>query len=96
MPLYEFVCEKCETRLEIRVSMSRRDELAAEGVKCECGGAMSQTIGKLNFSLGGVGWSDHGYGITEYERLGNLDGEKRMDACVNDPSMKKKMQEGSL
>jgi putative FmdB family regulatory protein len=92
MPLYEFVCEKCGVKLEINVSMSRRDELTKDGLKCTCGENMNQTVGKLNFSLGGAGWSDHGYGITEYERLNNLDSEKRIEEFANNPKIKRKME----
>lgn len=96
MPLYEFVCEGCKTKLEIRVSMTRREELVKEGFKCFCGSDMIQAVGKLNFSLAGAGWSEHGYGITEYERLNNLDGEKRIDDAANDPKIRKMMQGGEL
>jgi hypothetical protein len=72
--------------------MSGRDELVKGGVLCNCGSQMIQTVGRLNFSLAGTGWSDHGYGITEYERLNNLDGEKRIEELANDPKIRKKME----
>jgi putative FmdB family regulatory protein len=57
MPLYEYQCEACGLRFEVRQKFS--DEPVSE---CrECGGTVNKLISQGGFSLKGGGWYQQGY-----------------------------------
>ncbi|MFZ3208652.1 MAG: zinc ribbon domain-containing protein [Geobacteraceae bacterium] len=57
MPLYEYQCNSCNNRLELRQKFS--DEPAT---KCpSCGGELTKLISNAAFSLKGGGWYTEGY-----------------------------------
>ena len=57
MPLYEYQCEKCNNKFELRQKFS--DPLASE---CPaCGGAVQKLISQTGFALKGGGWYGDGY-----------------------------------
>ncbi|BDV42241.1 hypothetical protein GURASL_11640 [Geotalea uraniireducens] len=57
MPLYEYQCEKCGNRFELRQKFS--DEPAKE---CPaCGGPVTKLISQSGFALKGGGWYAEGY-----------------------------------
>ena len=58
MPLYEYKCNACEAKLELRQKFS--DLPATECPKC--GGELTKLISSAAFALKGGGWSAEGYG----------------------------------
>lgn len=51
MPIYEFVCKRCETETEKLLKMSDPNP------KCEkCGEEMEKKVSQTSFSLKGSGW----------------------------------------
>jgi putative FmdB family regulatory protein len=57
MPLYEYQCNACNTRFELRQKFS--DPPATE---CpHCGGAVTKQITSAAFALKGGGWAAEGY-----------------------------------
>jgi len=57
MPLYEYQCNACENRYEIRQKFS--DPPATECPKC--GGEVTKLISSSAFALKGGGWYTEGY-----------------------------------
>ncbi len=58
MPIYEYQCEACNNRFELRQKFS--DSPASE---CPaCGGAVKKLISSASFALKGGGWHAEGYG----------------------------------
>ncbi len=58
MPLYEYKCNQCENKFELRQKFS--DAPASE---CpSCGGPVQKLISQTGFSLKGSGWYNDGYG----------------------------------
>jgi len=57
MPLYEYQCEACGLKFEVRQKFS--DNLVSE---CrECGGPVKKLISQTGFALKGEGWFQQGY-----------------------------------
>lgn len=82
MALYDYQCSKCGVKKEVRMTF---DEHATNknSVSCECGYIMTQAVAILKFKLGGNGWADQDYGITETETKSNLDFESRVEDRYN-------------
>ena len=58
MPVYEYQCNSCNDRFELRRKFS--DDPVKECPKC--GGEVTKLISSTAFSLKGGGWHDEGYG----------------------------------
>lgn len=58
MPVYEYQCNACSDRFELRRKFS--DEPVKECPKC--GGEVTKLISSAAFSLKGGGWHAEGYG----------------------------------
>lgn len=57
MPLYEFMCKKCNTKVE---ELCRYDEV----VRCEkCREEMKRCVSQNSFQLKGDGWYKDHYGL---------------------------------
>ncbi len=56
MPLYDFICEKCEKTEE---RLIRRDDM--DNQTCTCGDKMvkSESLSKMSFQLKGVWYKTH-------------------------------------
>lgn len=61
MPLYEYACDSCDNRFELRQKFA--DAPASE---CPaCGGPVQKLISQTGFSLKGGGWYNDGYGSSK-------------------------------
>jgi predicted nucleic acid-binding Zn ribbon protein len=86
MPRYEFHCDSCKGKTELKMSFAEHDRFKKEGMDCPCGGKFIQTVAPLHFKLKGWGWyaseSTQGvdpYGISDREIEANLDFERRAE-----------------
>jgi putative FmdB family regulatory protein len=61
MPVYEYQCNSCSERFELRRKFS--DEPVKECPKC--GGEVTKLISSTAFTLKGGGWHSEGYGGTK-------------------------------
>lgn len=61
MPLYDFVCSNCGSKLEVLCRVEDRDKPKP----CiECAGTMWKTeVQDVNFQLKGTGWFSDGYDV---------------------------------
>lgn len=57
MPLYEYQCEDCGLRFEIRQKFSDEPVISCR----KCGGAVKKLISQAGFALKGDGWYQQGY-----------------------------------
>jgi putative FmdB family regulatory protein len=57
MPLYEYQCEECGLRFEVRQKFSD----APVDVCKQCGGPARKLVSRGAFALKGGGWYDQGY-----------------------------------
>jgi len=57
MPLYEYRCEECGLRFEVRQKFS---DAPVEGCR-QCGGKVKKLISQTAFALKGGGWYQQGY-----------------------------------
>ena len=57
MPTYEYQCEECGLRFEVRQKFSDAPLRACR----ECGGAVKKLISQTGFALKGGGWYQQGY-----------------------------------
>jgi putative FmdB family regulatory protein len=57
MPLYEYQCNTCSTRFELRQKFSDPPATACP----QCGGAVTKQITTAAFALKGGGWAAEGY-----------------------------------
>jgi len=62
MPIYEYVCDKCGTLLEVVQKMSDRPLSRCK----KCGGKLERIISRSSFVLKGSGWY-----VTDYARKGS-------------------------
>ena len=77
MPLYEYLCESCGSKFEMRQKFSD-----APLESClECGGAVKKLISQGAFSLKGGGWYQQGYS----QATGCPSASKGSDACASCP-----------
>jgi predicted nucleic acid-binding Zn ribbon protein len=88
-PQYQFACDECKVRWEVKLSFTEHEEKKNKMV-CECGKPAYQTVSKPNFRMMGEGWFgkcsdaiEHPYAITQRELDGNLDLEKRVEDIAN-------------
>ena len=76
MPIYVWICDKCEHEIESIMKISEMEEWEAIDVVCEvkrCGGVYKRDISHgTNFELKGRGWADDGYvqGLKDYDPQG--------------------------
>lgn len=89
MALYDFACDKCKIRWEIKLSHKEHEE-QKDKIFCKCGEKAYQTVARLSFRLMGEGWFgkssdavEHPYAITQTELNKNLDVEKRVEDIAN-------------
>lgn len=89
MPIYQFVCDECKVRWEVKWSFAEHD-VNKNNVLCECGKPAYQSVSKPNFRMMGEGWFgnssdaiEHPYAITQRELNANLDLEKRVEDIAN-------------
>lgn len=61
MPIYEYLCEKCGTHIEVLQKIS--DAPLKRCTKCR--GKLEKTISRTSFQLKGSGWY-----VTDYSRSG--------------------------
>lgn len=62
MPLYEFVCQKCGSRMEVSISVADRDSAAPLCCKEGCDAIpMERVVSQTSFVLKGSGWAKDGY-----------------------------------
>jgi putative FmdB family regulatory protein len=61
MPVYEYQCNTCDNRFELRRKFS--DAPVSECPKC--GGAVEKLISSTAFTLKGGGWHAEGYGAAK-------------------------------
>ncbi len=59
MPIYEYVCEKCGTHLEVLQKMTDKPLTRCKS----CGGRLEKIISQSSFILKGSGWY-----VTDYAR----------------------------
>src|SRR5438067_3261336 len=67
MPIYEYTCEKCGTKIDI---LQKMDEPAP--LKCDqCGelGAMARQVSRTSFVLKGGGWYSDLYGSSKKDSI---------------------------
>ena len=75
MPLYEYQCQSCGLRFEVRQKFS--DDPVNE---CrECGGAAKKMISRAGFALKGGGWYQQGYSQPA------ACGSQKSEACAGCP-----------
>jgi putative FmdB family regulatory protein len=55
MPMYEFQCTQCNTKMEVLQKFDDPDPV------CGCGHTMKRQISSTNFCLKGTGWHRDGY-----------------------------------
>lgn len=67
MPIYEYQCEKCGTRIEKRQSVSEKPPKVHE----ECGGELVKQISLSGFQFKGAGWY-----VTDYAGKNGKTAEK--------------------
>jgi len=80
MITYEFVCDKCNNRIELKLTIEERFSIDFKPPSC-CGQPMYQSFDNpRGFELKGRGWSVDGYcggwDVTEIERQMRKRGEK--------------------
>ncbi len=80
MPLYEYQCEKCGLRFEVRQKFSD----APVDVCRQCGGAVKKLISRGGFALKGGGWYDQGYSHSPSCKAGS----SAKKACSSCPAAK--------
>ncbi|MGD2071928.1 MAG: zinc ribbon domain-containing protein [Candidatus Thorarchaeota archaeon] len=56
MPIYEYICKKCNFSSEFFQSVNELPPLCPK-----CGSKLKKLISKSNFHLKGTGWSPDGY-----------------------------------
>ena len=62
MPVYEFVCDTCKIKNEIKLTMVQHSAIKND-INCEkCGEKMYQAVAPLNFRLVGDCWFSRGAG----------------------------------
>lgn len=66
MPIYEYICEKCGTHIEVIQRISD-----APLKRCsKCRGKLEKTVSRTSFQLKGSGWY-----VTDYSRGGSANGK---------------------
>lgn len=66
MPIYEYICEKCGTHIEVIQKISD-----APLKRCsKCRGKLEKTVSRTSFQLKGSGWY-----VTDYSRGGSANGK---------------------
>ncbi len=63
MPIYEYACEKCGTKIDVLQKMD--DPAPAKCEKCGASGTMSRQVSRTSFVLKGGGWYSDLYGSTK-------------------------------
>jgi putative FmdB family regulatory protein len=70
MPIYEYVCEKCGSLLEV---MQRVNDKPLK--RChECGGRLEKIISRTSFQLKGSGWY-----LTDYARKSSSEDKSKKE-----------------
>lgn len=70
MPIYEYVCEKCGSRIEVIQKVT--DEPPK---RCStCRGKLEKVISRTSFHLKGSGWY-----LTDYARTSSASGKEKVD-----------------
>lgn len=60
MPMYEYMCDKCDHKTHAITAISDRDGVT--DTKCDkCDGLYKRCVGNGGFRLLGGGWADAGY-----------------------------------
>lgn len=72
MPIYEYSCEKCGTKIDVLQKMD--DPAPARCEKCNTEGSMSRLVSRTSFVLKGGGW------------YSDLYGSSKKDASATNPS----------
>lgn len=67
MPIYEYVCERCGHRFEVRAKMKDPPPTCpyvhvGPDSSQVCGGEVKKVISQTSFVLQGGGWASDGYG----------------------------------
>jgi putative FmdB family regulatory protein len=81
MPIYEYVCEKCGSLLEVMQRVSDKPLKRCQ----KCGGKLEKIISRTSFQLKGSGWY-----LTDYARKPSSEGksekkgEQTSEACSTD------------
>ena len=77
MPLYEYQCESCGLKFEVRQKFS--DQPLSE---CRaCGGAVKKLISQGGFALKGNGWAQQGYAAPSGKCEGAAAGNSGCAGC---------------
>ena len=90
MPSYEFACDDCKVRWEVKMTFDEHTERKGK-IKCpECKEFGYQVVVRPNFRMLGEGWFgsssdaiEHPYAITQRELDANLDLENRVEDMAN-------------
>lgn len=85
MPLYEFECENCFHKKEIKLKINELDEKKNLQF-CECGLQLKLKVAPLRFTLNGAGWYANegtGYSITQREMDKNKEITNKMDDFIH-------------
>lgn len=80
MPIYEYVCQKCDHHLEIMQKMSDKDL-----TKCpECKGKLEKIFSQTSFQLKGSGWyvSDYAGKSAKTEKTDKSEKKETAAACA--------------
>ncbi len=77
MPLYEYQCEECGCRFEVRQKFS---DAPVESCR-ECGGKVSKQISQSAFALKGGGWYQQGYSSNAGSCASSSSGSEACASC---------------
>lgn len=80
MPMYEYQCQDCGLRFEVRQKFSD----APIDSCSSCGGQARKMISRTGFALKGGGWFDQGY-ATEGSCAASATSQEKSPACQSCP-----------
>jgi len=81
MPIYEYICEKCDKHLEVIQKITEGPLTTCP----DCDGALRKMISSTSFVLKGTGWYATDYAANKNSSTKTAPAQKQKDSCASSP-----------